>query len=320
MAFAVLHSVKDWSARFDKAGGATAVTIGNFDGVHKGHQKILQRAHDLAVEQKLLSAVLTFYPHPARVLRPSSAPPLLLTLEQRLAAIEAMGIDAVLVLRFDEGIAKVGPEDFVRGFLVDAMRAKAVLIGGNFRFGYRQAGDAKLLVELGQRWGFETQIVPPVIVDGIAVSSTAIRQAIREGQVAEARKLLGKPFALGGEIRPGTGQGRKLVVPTLNLFTQQELLPKNGVYATEVVVEGKIYRAATNVGVRPTFNGAGVSIESHLFDFGETLTGGQLEVRFWSRLRDEAKFSGPEALKAQVLSDLKRTQEYFRQAGPAKRR
>lgn len=317
MSFAVLHSVEAWSARFGKSGVVSAVTIGNFDGVHKGHQEILRRTHDLAVEQKLSSAVLTFYPHPARVLRPSVAPLLLMTLEQRLAAIAATGIDAVLVLNFDEDLARVGPEDFVRRFLVQAMRAKAVLIGDNFRFGHRQAGDAKRLAELGLRWGFGTQVVPPVIVDGIAISSTAIRHAIREGQVTEARKLLGKPFALAGEIRPGSGQGRTLIVPTLNLSTQQDLLPKNGVYATEVVVEGKIYRAATNVGVRPTFNGARVSIESHLFDFGENLTSGPLEVRFWSRLRDEQKFSGPEALKAQVLADLERARQYFRQVSLA---
>jgi riboflavin kinase / FMN adenylyltransferase len=312
MALAVLHSTEEWSARFGDS--ATAVTIGNFDGVHKGHQKILRRVRDLALGQKLSPAVLTFYPHPARVLRPSDAPLLLMTLEQRLAAIEAMGVDAVLVIHFDAELAKVGPEDFVRRFLVDTMRAKAVLIGANFRFGHRQAGDAKMLADLGQRWGFETQVVPPVIVEDVTVSSTVIRHAVRDGHVVKARQMLGKPFALAGEIRPGTGQGRKLVVPTLNLSTPQELLPKNGVYATEAVVEGKVYRAGTNVGVRPTFNGAGVSIESYLFDFNENLTSGPLEVRFWSRLRDEQKFAGPEALKKQVLSDLERARDYFRRA------
>jgi riboflavin kinase / FMN adenylyltransferase len=312
MPLAVLHSTEEWSARFGDS--ATTVTIGNFDGVHRGHEKILRRVRDLALEQKLSPAVLTFYPHPARVLRPSDAPLLLMTLEQRLAAIEATGVDSVLLIHFDAELAKVGPEDFVRRFLVDTMQAKAVLIGANFRFGHRQAGDAKMLADLGQRRGFATQIVPPVIVNDVIVSSTAIRHAVRDGLVAEARQMLGKPFALAGEIRPGTGQGRKLVVPTLNLSTPQELLPKNGVYATEAVVEGKVYRAATNVGVRPTFNGAGVSVESHLFDFNENLTSGLLEVRFWSRLRDEQKFAGPEALKKQVLGDLERARDYFRYA------
>jgi riboflavin kinase / FMN adenylyltransferase len=316
MALAVLHSAEEWTGRFGDCGEATAVTIGNFDGVHKGHQRILRRVRDVALSEKLSPAVLTFYPHPARVLRPSNAPLLLMTLDQRLASIEATGIEAALVIHFDEELAKVSPEDFVRRFLVETMRAKAVLIGGNFRFGHKQAGDAKLLADLGRRWGFETQTVPPVIIgnDNITVSSTAIRRAIRDGQVAEARRMLGRPFALAGEIRPGTGQGRKLVVPTLNLSTQQELLPKNGVYATEAVVEGKTYHAATNVGVRPTFNGAGVSIESHLLDFDKNLTGGLLEVRFWSRLRDEQKFPGPEALKQQILSDIERARDYFNRA------
>ena len=303
MALEVLLSAEEWKARFGD-GYRTVVTIGNFDGVHRGHQKILRRVHDLAALQKVSPAVLTFYPHPARVLRPSDAPLLLMTLEQRLRAIEALGIDAALVMRFDETLAKVTPEDFVLRFLVDTMKARTVLVGANFRFGHRGAGDAKLLAELGQAWKFDTEVVPPVVEDHITVSSTAIRRAVREGRVADAREMMGRPFCLEGEIKTGTGQGRKLVVPTLNLTTQQELLRKNGVYATESLVNGKTYQSVTNLGVRPTFGGQQLAIESNLFDFSEQLTSGPMEVRFKSRLRDEQKFPTIEALREQVLQDI----------------
>ena len=184
------------------------------------------------------------------------------------------------------------------------MRAEAVFVGANFRFGHRQMGDVKLLEEIGRRSEFEVEIVAPVIEDGAVISSSAIRQALREGRVQDAQKMLGRPYALEGEIRTGTGQGRKLIVPTLNLATEQELLPKTGVYATEVVVAGKVYGAATNVGMRPTFDGKSTTIESHLFDFSENLTSGQMEVRFLARLRDEQKFSSFEGLREQVLKDI----------------
>jgi riboflavin kinase/FMN adenylyltransferase len=318
MALAILHSAEAWAEHFGKDRKHTAVTIGNFDGVHLWHQKILKGVLERARQSGLMSAVLTFFPHPARVLRPAQAPALLETLEQRLAAIEAMGIEGALVIQFDAELAKLGPEDFVRRFLVDAMRAGSVLIGANFRFGHHQAGDAKLLTELGAQGNFDTEIVPPLVEDGMVISSSAIRNALRDGDVEQAARMLGRPFSLAGEIKTGTGQGRKLVVPTLNLATDQELLPKNGVYATEAVVEGKAYRAATNVGVRPTFDGARTTIESYLFDFGEDLTSGALEVRFHKRLRDEKKFSGPAELREQVLRDIEQAKEYFRETASKK--
>jgi riboflavin kinase/FMN adenylyltransferase len=313
MPLAVLHSADAWAEHFGKTRKRTAVTIGNFDGVHLGHQKILQGVLDGARKSVLMSAVLTFYPHPARVLRPAQAPALLETLAQRLDAIEAMGIEAALVIRFDAELARLSPEDFVRRFLVDAMRAQCVLVGANFRFGHHQAGDAKLLADLGGRWNFNAEVIPPLVEDGMVVSSTAIRNALRDGDVEQASRMLGRPFSLAGEIKTGTGQGRRLVVPTLNLATEQELLPKDGVYATEAVVAGKTYRAATNVGVRPTFDGARRTVESHLFDFSEDLRSGKLEVRFRRRLRDEQKFSGPAELRAQVLRDIEQAKAYFRE-------
>ena len=173
-----------------------------------------------------------------------------------------------------------------------------------------------MLAQLGARSDFEVVIEPPVIENGVVVSSTLIRSAVREGRVEDANRLLGRPFALAGEIRTGTGQGRKLVVPTLNLATENELLPANGVYATKVLVEGKLYDAATNVGVRPTFDGARVTVESHLLDFSDNLTSGKMEVRFRARLREERKFPDPEALREQVLKDIEQAREFFRVLTP----
>jgi riboflavin kinase/FMN adenylyltransferase len=315
----VADSAEQWVRKFGDLNVRTAVTIGNFDGVHLGHQRIFQAVNDWVglkgnlhkKQEQLTPTVLTFYPHPAKVLRPADAPQLLCTLSQRLAEFESAGMHAALVLKFDEQLAKVSAEDFARTYLVDTLRARAVFVGANFRFGHKQAGDVKLLEEFGRRWDFEVQVVPPVIQDGIVVSSTAVRSAVREGRMGDASRLLGRPFTLAGEIKTGTGQGRKLVVPTLNLATGQECLPKKGVYATESVIAGKKYRSATNIGVRPTFDGQRLAIESHLFDFSETLTSGAMEVRFWKRLRDEKKFSGPEALRDQVLRDIGEAQAYF---------
>jgi riboflavin kinase / FMN adenylyltransferase len=312
-------TLAEWNRRYSDMPVRSAVTIGNFDGMHLGHQKILETVNKWVglketlykKPEQLVATALTFFPHPAKVLRPAEAPLLLCTLQQRLAEFEHAGMNAALVLKFDEQLAKVSAEDFARTYLVDTLRARAVFVGANFRFGHKQAGEVKLLEEFGRRWDFEVQVVPPVIQDGIVVSSTAVRSAVREGRMEDASRLLGRPFALGGEIKTGTGQGRKLVVPTLNLVTEQECLPKNGVYATETTVEGKKYRSATNIGVRPTFDGQRLAIESHLFDFAENLTNGAMEVRFWKRLRDEKKFSGPEALRDQVLRDISEAQAYF---------
>lgn len=312
MLFPVLHSIEEWRAEFAGARRRTVLTVGNFDGVHRGHQEILRKVRERAVSGGDISAVLTFYPHPARVLRPAQAPALLMTLDQRLRAIAEMGIDAAFVLHFDAELANLAAEDFVSRFLVETMRAKSVLVGDNFRFGHRQAGDIGLLSVLGTKWNFEVVIEPPVIENGVIVSSTLIRNAVHDGRVEDASRLLGRPFALAGEIRTGTGQGRKLVVPTLNLATQEQILPANGVYATKVLIEGKVYSAATNVGIRPTFDGTRVTVESHLLDFSDNLTSGKMEVRFHARLREERKFPGPEALREQVLKDIEQARAYFR--------
>jgi riboflavin kinase / FMN adenylyltransferase len=310
--FRVLRSIDEWAAVYGPEGRCSVVSIGNFDGLHLGHQKILRTVVERAPAHGALAAAVTFDPHPLKVLRPAQAPLLLQTLEQKISGFDGLGLNAALVLHFDTNLAALSPEEFVRKTLVEPLRAKAVLVGNSFRFGHKQAGDAARLQELGARFGFAVEIIGPVSVDGEVVSSSVVRAAIAEGRLAQAARLLGRPFALTGAIRRGAGRGSTIVVPTLNLAAEQELLPKAGVYATETFVGGRVYRSATNVGMRPTFDGQTLSVESHLFDFSETITVGRLEVRFWERLRDEKRFSGAEELRSQITADLNQTREFFR--------
>lgn len=318
MSFTVVHSAEEWAARMGRDSRA-AMTIGNFDGVHCGHRKILERVVERARRDNCISAALTFSPHPLCVLRPETAPQLIETLTQRLQHMKELGLDAVFVMPFDRNAAAMPPDEFVSRILVNVLRAKAILIGENFRFGHRQAGDVQLLTQLGRASDFEVESVPYLMFRGAVVSSTAVRSAVSAGKMAQAARLLGRPFSLAGEVRTGTGTGRRFVFPTLNLATEQELLPARGVYATEAIVRGRCYRAATNVGVRPTFDGTRLSIESHLFDFSEEITAGSLEVRFWHRLRSEQKFSGPEALRDQIQRDLTATRSFFARLDAARR-
>jgi len=310
MAFLVFNSIEEWASLSGDA-RRTAVTVGNFDGLHLGHQKILQSVRERARATGQRAAVITFDPHPMRVLQPDRAPLMIQTLSQRLAGFEQMGLDAALVLRFDHALSLVSPEEFLERILVAGLRAGAILVGANFRFGHRGAGDVRLLGEFGKRDGFDVEILPPVEVGGQIVSSTAIRGAVASGNVAGAIPLLGRAFSLTGEIRMGAGRGRTILFPTLNLAPEQELLPKLGVYATESAVGGKLYSSVTNVGTRPTFNGAGVTVESHLFGFSENLTGGPMEVRFHARIRDERKFSGPDALRVRIARDIEVARKFF---------
>ena len=313
MPLETVRSAEQWKRQFTAAGRRAVVAIGNFDGMHRGHQEILRRVVARAKQEDCAAAVLTFYPHPARVLRPSQAPSLLMTLGQRLKAFDAAGIDAVLVMPFDLALAEMSAQNFAQRVLVETMRVRAVLVGENFRFGNRQMGDVALLQDHGRQWDFQVEIVPPVVQDGLVISSSAIRNALAEGRMADAERMLGRPFSLQGEIQAGTGLGSKIVVPTLNLKTEQEMLPRKGVYATETLLRGRAYRSVTNVGMRPTFNGAHLTIESHLFDYAQDQTSGAIEVRFFKHLRDEMKFSGPQELKEQIAKDMSDAAEFFAQ-------
>jgi riboflavin kinase/FMN adenylyltransferase len=310
MALVVLHSTEEWAERFGTEARA-AVSVGNFDGLHLGHQKILKLLMERALASGQRSTVITFDPHPLRLLRPEQAPLMIQTLTQRLAGMEQMGLEAALVLRFDRALSQLSPEEFMQRVLVEGLRAGTILVGANFCFGYRGAGDVHLLSEYGKTHGFVVEIVAPVEIGGRIVSSTTVRNAISSGNVTDAIPLLGRRFSLSGEIRPGDGRGRTILFPTLNLIPEQELLPKHGVYATECVAGGNTHFSVTNVGTRPTFDGQAVTVESHLFGFREQLTSGPMQIRFYARLRDEMKFSGPQALREQIARDIAAAEQYF---------
>lgn len=320
MSLQVFRSPAEFASRFGGTGRRSVLTVGNFDGIHLGHQKTLREALEQARLQAAIATVVTFEPPPLKVLRPEAAPPRISTLEQRIAGFGALQLDAAVILKFDQAFSRIPPEEFVRGILVEQLRMSAILVSDNFRFGHRHAGDVGLLKALGRLCGFETKIVTPVSFRGEIISSTAIRRLVAAGNVSRASRLLGKPFVLSGEIRPGTGTGAKLVFPTLNLAAEQELLPAKSVYITETFVEGKSYRSVTNVGVRPTFNGSTLAIESHLLDFSELLKSGHIEIHFCERLREERKFSGPEELRAQIAKDIERARRFWSRLKQARRR
>jgi phosphoribosyl 1,2-cyclic phosphate phosphodiesterase len=302
-----------WASRYATYGHTSVLAIGNFDGIHLGHQAILRATVERARALSAVSTALTFDPSPRKVLRPETAPLRLSTNAQRMEWFNALGLDAAVVLPFTLDLARLSPEKFVEQILLRDLHIKAVLVGENFKFGHRQAGDVKLLSELGAKHGFAVVIVPPVVYRGEIVSSTIIRREVAEGDVSLAARLLGRPFALTGEVVSGTGTGRRFTFPTLNLAAEQELLPARGVYVTRTCLDGETrsHRSVTNIGVRPTFNGSSLSIETHLLDTQIAAAPKRIEVRFWKRLRAEKKFTGPEELRAQIAADIARANNFF---------
>ena len=313
MRLATFSTSQAWASRYATYGHSSVLAIGNFDGIHLGHQAILRSAVERARAIDAVSTALTFDPSPRRVLKPETAPPRLSTNAQRMDWFATLGLEAAVVLAFTLELARLSPEEFVAQILDHDLKVKVLLVGENFRFGHRQAGDVRLLKELGKKHGFEVAILAPVVYRGEVVSSTIIRREVAEGDVSHAARLLGRPFVLTGEVVSGTGTGRKFTFPTLNLAAEQELLPARGVYITRTLLQGETRsrRSVTNIGMRPTFNGSALSVETHLLDFQPGTTPKRIEVRFWKRLREERKFSGPEELRAQIARDIESANRFF---------
>jgi riboflavin kinase/FMN adenylyltransferase len=286
-------------------------TIGNFDGVHLGHQAILASVIGAAKQRSAPSLLITFDPHPLAVVAPSRGPKLLQTRRQKLEALEATKLDGILILPFDRELAALTGEEFFGSYLAQRIRFATVHVGSNFRFGRARGGDLRLLQEIGTQLDFSVVAVPPVSVDGEPVSSSAIRTAIDTGDVAKARAFLGRPFALTGEVVRGQGRGRTLGFPTANVAVDNESVPRRGVYVTETMAFSTRFPSITNVGVRPTFGGTTLSVESHLIDVDEDLYGERVEVRFLARLRDETTFAGPAELADQLARDQAAATSYF---------
>jgi riboflavin kinase/FMN adenylyltransferase len=289
------------------------LALGNFDGLHRGHLKIIERVKRGAAEHGGTAMAMTFDPHPPRVVRPDKAPPLLMTIDQRLEALERAGIRAMAVVRFTPALSQWEPETFVRNALVEWLRVSEVWVGANFLFGHGRSGNFTLLRTLGQRYGFRAEKIDPVRYKEFVVSSTRIRRLVAEARVDEAAALLGHPYVVAGTIVEGRRRGRELGFPTANLETANELIPPRGVYATTLEIAGVVHAAVTNIGVNPTFGDAAApTIETHLLHYeGGELYGRRVHLGFVQRLRDERRFPDVDALRAQIDADCRRAERLF---------
>ena len=294
----------------------TVLTLGVFDGLHLGHQRIMQTVVERAKAADAVATAITFDPHPRAVLHPESAPPLLQTLDQRLANFEVLGIEQAIVIAFDREFAEQPAEDFLTNIVFDRLHAKEVYLGKGFAFGKNRGGNIDLLRQMSNNLGFFADEVEEVTLRGKRISSSKIRGLLAEGRINLARRMLGRPYGVEGVIIRGNRRGHTIGFPTANLHPHNRVIPKFGVYATATLIDGKWRRSITNIGVRPTFeNEAEPSIESYVFDFDGDLYGDVLRVRFLHRIRDERKFSGIDELKAQIEKDTKRALNYFNRKG-----
>ncbi len=290
-----------------------ALTIGNFDGIHRGHQAMLERLVREARKRALVSCVLTFEPHPREFFAPRSAPTRLASLREKLELLAARGIERVHVERFTRSFAALEPEAFVERVLARRLKARWLLIGEDFRFGAKRAGDAALLKGLAGRHGCEVEIMPAVAREGVRVSSSAVRAALAAGDLALAEALLGRPYAISGRVVHGRKLGRKLGFATANVQLKHNRPPLQGIYAVRVHGIGVASRSGVaSLGVRPTITASGRSVlEVHLFDFSDDLYAAHVRVEFLHKIRDEEKYSDLEALKAQIARDCEAAKTFL---------
>lgn len=294
----------------------TVLTLGVFDGLHLGHQRIMQRVVERAGMASAHATAITFDPHPRAVLHPESAPPLLQTLDQRLASFEVLGIEQAIVIPFTREFADVPAEEFMTDVIRDRLHAKEVYLGKGFAFGKGRGGNIEVLRSMSPGLGLDADEVEEVRVRGQRVSSSKIRELLADGRVNLARRMLGRPYGVEGVIIRGNRRGHTIGFPTANLKPRNRVIPRFGVYATATLIDGAWRKSITNIGVRPTFeNTVEPSIETFIFDFNGELYGDVLRVRFLHRIRDERKFSGIDELRAQIEKDTRTASNYFRHEG-----
>jgi riboflavin kinase/FMN adenylyltransferase len=294
----------------------TVLTLGVFDGLHLGHQRIMQTVVERARETGAVPTAITFDPHPRAVLHPESAPPLLQTLDQRLANLEVLGIEQAIVIQFDREFAGQEASAFLTDIVKERLHAREVYLGKGFAFGRNRGGNIGLLREMGEKLGFVADEVDEVRLRGNRISSSSIRHLLAEGRINLARRMLGRPYGVEGVVIRGNRRGHTIGFPTANLKPHNRVIPKYGVYATATLIDGAWRKSITNIGVRPTFeNTTEPSIETYVFDFDSDLYGNVLRVRFLYRIRDERKFGGIDELKAQIEKDTGRAMSYFSHEG-----
>jgi riboflavin kinase/FMN adenylyltransferase len=306
----IYRSVQEIPAGF----GPCVAAIGNFDGVHLGHQENLSAVVREAREQAVRAVAITFDPHPEQFLRPSSALRLLTPVDERLRLLALTGIDAVVMLPFNAALASLSAREFVCHILVDALGVRSLHEGGNFRFGHNAEAGVDELQAFGAEFGFAVHVHSPVHTHGLEVSSSAIREFVAAGDMTRARWMLGRPFEIRSTPARGRGIGTRLLVPTVNLAAYDGQLPAFGVYVTRLTVAGRRFQAVTNVGNRPTFGAASFAVESYILDFEPIELDDQtpIELELLLRLRGEQQWPSPEALKAQIFKDVARAKRYFR--------
>ena len=288
------------------------VTIGNFDGVHWAHQAIFTRVIERARDIDGTSMVITFEPHPIKVMSPEKAKPLITLMEQKKELVSKQGIDILLLIEFTLEFAAIPARYFVRDILVDKIGIKEIVVGHDYAFGHNREGNIDLLKEMGQEFRFKVHQVGPVYVGKSLVSSTSIRNLIMEGNVSEARGLLGRNYQIRGKVIRGRKRGGPLVgYPTANLKVVDELIPEEGVYVVTVELNGKIYQGLTNIGYNPTFKDKALSVETHIFDLSADIVGEKIKINFLSRLRDEIPFASARELSEQISRDIQEARELF---------
>ncbi|HXF13707.1 MAG TPA: bifunctional riboflavin kinase/FAD synthetase [Terriglobales bacterium] len=309
----IFHKLDEIPADF----GPSLVSVGNFDGVHRAHVRVLNEIVARSRQRHARSVAVTFDPHPMRILRPDAGLKLLTPEPEKIRLLEETGIDAMVVIPFSRDLSLMSPREFVKLILCDRLHAVEVHEGYNFRFGHKAAGDVTLLTQLGAECGFEVITYPELRLRGETVSSTRIRQLIQAGDIRRARFLLGRPFSIQSTAGRGRGYGSKYTVPTINLSRYEELAPRDGVYITQTRVAAECFNSVTNVGNRPTFGSDSFAIESHLLNFHplEITADSEIEISFLSRVRDEIKFGSVEELRQQIQRDVARAERYFRLMG-----
>lgn len=294
----VIKAIKDIDIEFD-----TVVTIGNFDGVHKGHQVLIEKTATYAKARGIKSAVFTFLNHPINYFVPEKVKNIFDEKEKE-RLIEGFGIDYLIDIPFDKAMTQISAEQFIVKILKDKIHAKKIVVGHDFTFARNKEGTVDVLREMGHEYGIEVEIVQPIKINGIRVSSTFIRELISEGRIDEIPQYLGTPYVIEGEIIHGKANGRKMGYPTANISLKDQIIkPKNGIYASRVIIDGKKYFGATNVGMNPTVNGKYLSIETNILDFDEDIYGKRVRIEFLEKIRDEKKFESLDELRKQLDLD-----------------
>jgi riboflavin kinase/FMN adenylyltransferase len=303
----ILRSIPE----LERLRGPLFLAIGVFDGVHRGHQAVISTSADHAAASNGTPVVVTFDPHPEKVLRPQAAPHLLSATEHKIALICALGVEHLLIITFDKQFAATEPEDFVRKLVIHSKPLREICVGHEWSFGKNRRGNLDLLKKLGAKFNFDVVGIPPVKINGAVVSSTAIRQAIEKGDRAKAAEMLGREYTILGTVTRGDNLGKKIGFPTANLSAHSEQFPPNGVYVAEARIDGELYRGVINLGIRPTVS-SGKServLEIHLFDFNRDIYGHDVEVRFLKFLRSEKKFQDLDTLVQQIRQDVEQARQ-----------